>query len=172
MKPDLVLCLGNEILSDDGFGAVVAGRLAVTDHGKAEVIFAPVAGFALLDLLDNRKRVLIVDTIQTGKFPPGTIHRFTVATLAHSNHLINSHQISLPTAIELGKRLGMNMPADIDIVAVEAHDVYTVREGLSPAVSAAVDHAVIDIQGWISGKEKVSNGKNGKAAKGLAVGSA
>jgi hydrogenase maturation protease len=164
--------LGNEILSDDRFGAVVASALSETDHDQAEIVFAPVAGFALLDLLVDRERVLIVDTIQTGNFPPGTLHRFEAAELAPSNHLTTSHQISLPTALELGRQMGLNMPAAVDVIAVEAQDVHTLSEDVSPAVRAAVDRAVKEIQQWISREKTVCNGTNGKAAKVLAVGSA
>lgn len=167
MKPDLVLCLGNEILGDDRFGSVVAEALATSDNGSAEVIFAPVAGFALLDLLVDRERVLIVDTIQTGTSPPGTLYRFQAGALAPSNHLTTSHQINLPTALELGKRMGLAMPTAVEVIAVEAQDVRTLSENLSPAVTKAVDESVREIQQWISGKpEKVDNG-----ASGFAVGS-
>ena len=153
MKHDLILCLGNEILTDDGFGPVVARRL---QEGGAlpesvEAIFAPVAGFALLDLLVNRERVLIVDTIRTGRAKPGTLYFFTAGILVQGNHLINSHQMSLPTALELGKRLGMPMPTQVDVVAVEVEDVETLSEQLTPRVAAAVSEAVRMAQGWAVG---------------------
>jgi len=173
LKPGLVLCLGNEILGDDGFGAVVARILAQSDQEHVDVVFAPLAGFALLDLLAGRSRVLIVDTIQTGKFPPGTLHRFGASALAHSNHLINSHQISLPTALELGKRLGIEMPSQVDVLAVEAKDVHTLHEGLDAAVTAAVEEAICEINQWISSiRKEDQNGKDGKTTRDIPVGSA
>lgn len=152
LKPILILCLGNEIISDDGFGVAVAQRLM--DAGNlsesVEVVIAPLAGFALLDHLAGRKSVLIVDTIRTGYVAPGTLHKFTASVFTPSKHLTTSHQISLPTALELGRQLGMDMPEDVDIIAVEAVDLETLSEQLTPAVRAAVDKAVRYVKEWIS----------------------
>lgn len=151
LKPALVLCLGNEVLSDDGFGAVAAGRLnqlaEVTE--RADVIFAPVAGFSLLDLLAGRERVLVVDTMRTGNVPPGTLHRFPAGIMTPSRHLCMSHQISLPTALRLGELLSVSMPARVDVLAVEAEDLETLREELTPAVAAAVDDAILLVRQWV-----------------------
>jgi len=149
-KP-LILCLGNEIISDDGFGPAVADRLnadrEVTD--AADVIFAPLAGFALLDLLVDRPCVLIIDTIQTRDGIPGTLHHFSSDLLVPGNHLTTSHQISLPTAIELGRRLGAKMPDRIDIIAVEAEDLTTLSETLTSSVEAAIPEAMASVRGWL-----------------------
>lgn len=151
MKPLLVLCLGNEIISDDGFGPVVAKRL--NEQGdlavRVDILFAPVAGFQLIDLLRGREKVLIVDTIRTGQVAPGTLHSFPAGALSPSNHLTTSHQISLPTALELGKRLSLDMPQVIDVIAVEAEDLETLGEELSPSVRSAVDDALVLIENWI-----------------------
>jgi hydrogenase maturation protease len=151
LKPVLVLCLGNEIISDDAFGPAVARELVKeTEIGRrADVIFAPLAGFSLLDLLAGRRKVLIVDTVRTGKSAPGTLHSFPAGVLTPSHHLTSSHQISLPTALELGKRLGYAMPEHIDILAVEAQDLETLSEQLTPPVRAALPAALRLVREWI-----------------------
>ena len=152
LKRLLILCLGNEIISDDGFGPEIARQLTL--HGdlpeQVEVIFASVAGFNLLDLLTGREKVLIVDTILTGRVAPGTLHIFPADALAPSRNLTTSHQISLPTALELGKRIGAQMPRVVEVVAVEAEDLETLSEELSPSVRAAVSEALDLIKVWIS----------------------
>lgn len=152
LKPLLVLCLGNEIVSDDAFGPIVAQELAKETEisRRADVIFAPVAGFSLLDLLSGRKKALIVDIIRTGKAEPGTLHSFPAGTLTPSYHLTTSHQINLPTALELGRQLGYDMPGDIDILAVEAQDLETLREELTPPVQAALPSALQAVRDWIA----------------------
>jgi len=152
LKPLLILCLGNEIISDDGFGPEVARRLMVNDYfsEQVEVIFAPVAGFKLLDLLTGRKKVLIVDTIRTGDAPPGTLNNFSAGAFTPSYHLTTSHQINLPTVLELGRILGVDMPEVVDVVTVEAEDLETLSEELSPSVHQAVDGAISLIEEWIS----------------------
>jgi hydrogenase maturation protease len=150
LKRPLVLCLGNEIVSDDGFGPEIARRLNADEKDVgADVLFAPVAGFQLLDLLNGRERVLIVDTIRTQDGKPGTLHFFAAGTLTPSHHLTTSHQISLPSALELGKLLGADMPHVVDVLAVEAQDLETLAEELTPPVRAALSEAETLIREWI-----------------------
>ena len=150
MKP-LILCLGNEVLSDDGFGFAVAARLRERPELMiaADVEAVAVAGFALLDLLNNRDRVLIVDTIQTKIASPGTISEFPAGQFTPSKNLTTSHQISLPQAMALGRELGYTMPTAIDVLAVEAEDLVTLKEMLTPSVSAAVEPAINSVERWV-----------------------
>ncbi len=90
-----------------------------------------------------------MDTILTGKAAPGTLHIFSADALAPSRNLTTSHQISLPTALELGKRIGAQMPKVVEVVAVEAEDLETLSEELSPSVRAAVGKALDLIKVWI-----------------------
>lgn len=159
MKPLLVLCLGNEILSDDALGKVVAEQLindeSITDY--CDVIFTSQAGFALLDLLKEREATLIVDTIKTQVSRPGTIHFFPMDRFAPSLNLVNSHQISLPTAVKLGTSLGYSMPRSIEVIAVEASDVETLSESMTEGVKRALPDVIDQIREWIG--KRVSEGQ-------------
>jgi hydrogenase maturation protease len=152
LKPLLILCLGNEIISDDSFGPTVAVQLRTEARvaDAADIVFAPVAGFHLLDLLAGRKKVLIVDTIVTGKSAPGTLHVFPAGIMTPSLHLTTSHQISLPTALDLGKKLGMEMPEVVDVCAVEAQDLETLSEEMTPVVRGAMHAALLHIREWVT----------------------
>jgi hydrogenase maturation protease len=147
----LVLCLGNEILSDDAVGPVIARRLQAIELGNddVEVIFTPTAGFSLLDLLENRAEALIVDSIITGTDTPGTIRLFVMGEQVPTHNLINSHEINLPTALSLGRAMGYQMPKNVSVLTIEARDVTTLSERLTPPVSASVDEAVAHVLRWI-----------------------
>ena len=151
IKPILVLCLGNEVLTDDAFGPAVARRLETMSDpsDRVEVIFAPVAGFSLLDLMHRRERVLVVDSIQTGNARAGTLHFFEMGQLTPSRNLTCSHQMSLPTALELGRKMGYEMPEQIDVLAVEVADVTTLSEAMTQDVEAAVEPALVEIEKWV-----------------------
>lgn len=151
MKSLLVLCLGNEVLSDDAFGPVVAERLRQEhfDDTQTEVVYASIAGFALLDLLQGREAVLIVDAIKTDIAEPGTLHHFTAGIFTPSYGLTTSHQMSLPTALELGRRLGYDMPQDIQVLACEAGDIETLGEELTAPVALSVEPATEYIRQWV-----------------------
>ena len=150
MNPILVLCLGNEVLCDDALGFFASQRLCaeLPADDTTDIVYSSIAGFSLLDLLNERKRVLIVDVIQTGG-TPGTIHFFPAGNLTPSQQLINSHQISLPTALALGRQFGLALPETVDVIAVEAQDVETLSETMTSPVARALDEAVARIKQWI-----------------------
>jgi hydrogenase maturation protease len=153
LKPILILCLGNDVLTDDAFGFRVAESLNKPEVTVcADVWSAAIAGFALLDILEGRQVVLIVDTVVTGKEAAGTVHFFPKGHWTPSRSLVSSHQISLPNALQFGRLLGYDMPDDIDILAVEASDVSTLSEEMTPLVAAAVPRAVAIVEDWIRDK--------------------
>lgn len=158
MKPFLVLCLGNEILTDDAFGFHVANTI-VDKYGvfsDTDVEFAAVAGFNLLDLIARRKSVLIIDTIMTGNYNPGHLHVFHQGYDTPSTSLVSSHQISLPVALKFGLKLGLEMPSEIDILAVEASDIYTLNNTMTPPVVQSINQAILMIYNWIQEKQRIS----------------
>ena len=83
-------------------------------------------------------RAVIIDAIRTGA-PPGTIHRLRPDAMA-TQRSASAHDVSLPTALEFGRRAGARLPADHDIllVAVEVEDILNFGEQCTPAVAAAV----------------------------------
>jgi hydrogenase maturation protease len=152
VRPSLVLCLGNEVLSDDSFGYWVARELerSCGADKNVDVIFSPQAGFNLIGLLEDRERVLIVDTITTGQAKPGTLHFIDMGFFTPSKNLTCSHQINLPTAVLLGGELGAKMPSHIDVLAVEAKDIETFGEALTPPLASALGAAVERVISWIN----------------------
>jgi hydrogenase maturation protease len=153
MSPILVLCLGNEVLSDDAFGFHVSAELRKSSVGdRADVEFAAVAGFALLDLLQGRRAALIVDTVVSGNAVPGTLRLFRNGFGTATRHLVSSHQMSLPTALRFGAILGYDMPGAIDVLAVEALDVQTLSESMTPAVAPSIGNAVTEIEKWVQSR--------------------
>jgi hydrogenase maturation protease len=138
----LVLGMGNPILSDDGVGLVVAERLrSVPLPGTVEILESEVAGLRLLELLPGYSRVIIVDALKSGR-EPGEVVRYEAKDFAGGHRYSSAHSIGLDTVIELGHRLGYPMPDDIVVYAVEAVDVETFGEELSPPVAAAADRVV------------------------------
>ena len=135
--PCVVVGLGNEIAGDDGAGIEVARILETqwADHTDVDVVALPWAGFALLDVLRGRKRAAIIDCLATGKNPPGTIVRIEDRDLAGSVRLNSFHDISYPTAMALGRRMGWQMPDTIAIWGIEAGSLETFTESLSPRVA-------------------------------------
>ena len=149
-----VIGLGSTILTDDGIGICVArevaARLAARPASPAggdcadviDVVESETAGFDLIGMLDGWDRVVVVDAVTLKDLPAGEIVRMDPATLRPSLRLSSVHEIDLPTALELGRRLGRPMPAEVVILGVQAEDPYTLGEELTPPVAAALPLAV------------------------------
>ena len=137
----LLLGLGNPILTDDGIGVYVVRAVADRWSGRWACDFqeACVGGLRLLEVIAGYERLILVDAIQTPDGAPGQIHRLTPDDLRTSLHAGSTHDLSFQGALAWGRRIGMALPPDdaITIIAVEAEDVLTFGEALTPAVAAA-----------------------------------
>lgn len=151
MKHPLILCLGSDIISDDGFGPAVANALHADPviMAMSQVEVAALAGFALLDLIKGHPRVLLVDVTTLGVDSPGTLRLHSADDLKPTHNLIGSHQITLPVALNLGRQLGYDMPERVDVLGCEAWDLNTLRQQLTPSVADAVPEAVRLIKRWL-----------------------
>ena len=141
--PWLVLGLGNAILCDDGVGIKVARHIA-EKHPSPDVIVktAELAGFALIDLMEGFERAVVIDAVRVRGSAPGEVVVFAGSDLEPSLHLVAGHQIDLPTALEMGRRLGRPLPETVYIVGVQIEDDQTFSENCTAAVEAAIPAAV------------------------------
>lgn len=141
----LVLGLGNPILADDGVGIHIVRAAAAQCSPGNGLAFAEASlgGLRLLDLLTGYDRVILVDAIQTRDGQPGEFYWLDPINLRASLHSGCTHDLSLPGALSLGRRLGMKLPGDKDLtlLAVEVEDVLTLSEICTPAVARAIPHA-------------------------------
>jgi len=159
MQPEkmLVIGLGNPILGDDGVGWVVAreveDRLRKSDN-SVEVDCLSLGGLSLMERLVGYQYVILVDSLNTGKRPQGSVVNFTLEELVDLTygHSSAAHDVSLKTALDMGRKLDVILPADKDVhvVAIEAQHVYDFKEELSPVIAAATSVAVQQVFDLIS----------------------
>ncbi|MCL4263905.1 MAG: hydrogenase maturation protease [Anaerolineae bacterium] len=139
----LVVGLGNPILGDDGVGWRVVEAVKVL-RPSLEVDCLALGGLSLMERLIGYDRAIIVDAIHTGHGRTGTVTTFPLHDLPdHSaGHTTAVHDLSLPTALALGRQMGAQLPEEITIVGIEADRVYDFSEELSTAVQDAIPVAV------------------------------
>ena len=152
----LILGLGNPILSDDGVGVWVAraleGRLNQPD---VTVMETSVAGLDFLELLVGYDRAIIIDSIQTKEGKVGQVYRLEPEAFNATRHASTPHDVNFATALELGKRLGLALPQQIIIFAIEVENVTTFGEECTPKVRDAIPVCVeMVIQEITSGDSK------------------
>ncbi len=140
-----LLGLGNDILSDDAFGFVVAQQVRQLLSDEVEVVCSSAGGFHLMDDVLGASRLIVVDTVLTGAAEPGTVYVLReedVQTFPGGS----PHYVGLFETLALGRKLSLSAPQEVVIVAVEAADCLTVGGAMHPAVQAAVPVVVNLVQ--------------------------
>ena len=140
----LVLGLGNPLLRDDSIGLRVVQELRVRlgDKHNIEVTEDYWGGLRLMERMIGFDRAIIIDAIRTDA-EPGTIHLLSPDDIP-TQRSISAHDVNLPTALEVGRQAGAQLPSsnEILIVGVEAADVQTFDEALTPEVEIALPKVV------------------------------
>jgi hydrogenase maturation protease len=138
-NPLLVLGLGNDILTDDAVGLLVVRELRsrLVGHPSVDIRVTTEMGLALLDFMTGYRVVVIVDSIQTGKSSPGFLHELDAAAL-HSLTGRTPHFVGVGETLALGRQLGLPMPEQVKIFAIEVQDPFTLGTVLTPALQSAV----------------------------------
>lgn len=143
----IILGLGNPILSDDGVGNRVAQELEdkVAQRQDVAVMETSMSGLSLIDLLAGYDKAIIVDAIQTEGGKAGQIYRLAPDAFNSTRHASSPHDVNFATALELGNKLGIAMPKQIVIYAIEVTDTSTFSEEFTPKVKKAISKCVESI---------------------------
>ncbi len=142
----LVIGLGSPIMTDDSVGLRVVERLTAMNLPNVLTIDEAVGGLDIIPLVLDHRKVIIVDAIQTRKDPPGSICVMDPDDFENTIFPGSAHEMNLPSAMALGRAMEPGrMPDVVRYVAIEAKDMATVSEDLTPEVQAAVEQAVATV---------------------------
>jgi hydrogenase maturation protease len=131
--------LGNDLLADDAFGLAASEEIR-RRFPQLDVVFTTDSGFHLLDNLSEAKFILVIDCIQTGNHPPGTLYLLRSSDMK-SSYGPSPHYVGLLETLQLARELLLNVPDDVIILAVEAADCLTLGGKMHVAVESAVGMA-------------------------------
>jgi hydrogenase maturation protease len=131
------------VLADDGVGIHVAELLRAQQLPPG--VFVEVAGtggLAILDMIAGYQRLILIDAIDLGK-TPGVILELTEDDLASLTpfRADSVHGADLGTALALGRKLGLSMPTEIRIVAIQIADASTFSDLCTAQVREAIREA-------------------------------
>jgi hydrogenase maturation protease len=150
----VVVGLGNPLLADDAAGLAVADELerllAVHPVPGVTVARSYRGGLELLNLVDGFDHAVLVDALVREDPVPGRVHELDAERIAGSARLVGTHEVDLATALELGRRAGLAMPDAVRVIGIEAADVLSFREQLSPAVAEAVHEVARRLHGELA----------------------
>ena len=153
--PIKVIGVGNAWRGDDAVGLLVARSLGQENLPQVEISENLGTASALADGWQKAARVIVVDAVVTGG-PPGAIYRFDAhdpAATFPGSWSPSSHGWGLSEAVALGK-VFQDLPPCLIIYGIAGNN-FTIGEGLSPVVAAAIPEAVRrikqEIQEWLCG---------------------
>lgn len=151
----LIVGLGNPILTDDGIGVHIANevkrKLSTQTASDITIREASVGGLRLMEMMEGYEKVILIDAItrdngdQAGKIMRMDLN--DLQEISPTQHSASAHDTSLVTALAAGRLLGMDLPSDVIIFAIEVENIMDFSETPTPAVSAAipvVTQAVLD----------------------------
>jgi len=146
MTKPLIIGIGNRFRGDDAVGLIIADKL----RGKidADVIEHDGDATSLIDALNNRNNVLIIDAIFSNK-KVGEILKYDLnkTTLPDIFAKTSSHAMGVSEAIELARMISI-LPKETIFYGIEGKN-FEIEQEMSEEVLASVDELlkiiVIDI---------------------------
>ncbi len=142
MTEALVVCIGNDLVADDGVGHAVFGELQRrTLPENVSLKLLGLGGMALLHEFAGEKILIVVDAVQFG-VAPGTVHLLEWDDLPDAGSHVSCHGIGIREAIEVSRKLfPENTPENVYLVGIEGQCFDQLGEGLTAEVAASVSSA-------------------------------
>ncbi|MCX6164333.1 MAG: hydrogenase maturation protease [Ignavibacteriae bacterium] len=158
----LILGMGNTILNDDAIGIIIVRYLRMHLKNLTGIDFKETSwgGFRIIDLIRGYDYVIIIDSIKTGKSNPGEIHHLKTSDLLPTLRLNSYHDINFITAIKLAEALNEKMPGDIDILAVEVENNFTITEKLTKEIRNSIYECSIRVIDLLKNKNLINSSFN------------
>ncbi len=143
----LVLGLGNPLMADEGIGEFIIDKLLEKKDSYSNIDFinAGTGGMAILRLIADRKKVIIVDCAYMDK-TPGTILKFEPKEVQSVKKLLHYslHETDILKIIDLAGQLGQ-CPDEIVIFGIEPEKI-ELRQGLSQTLQKKTDEYIETIK--------------------------
>lgn len=159
MVRTLIVGLGNPILGDDGIGWRVADEIIIQLPEKKDLFTKQeitiekfsLGGLSLMEILIDFDYAVIIDALQTGQVPIGSVQNFPLGSLPEysTGHTSSPHDTSLQHALRVGRLMGAHLPENIQVIGIEAEKIYEFSETLSPEVEKAIQDACIQVWNYL-----------------------
>ncbi|UCC22609.1 MAG: HyaD/HybD family hydrogenase maturation endopeptidase [Planctomycetota bacterium] len=140
--PILVLGIGNILLRDEGVGVRVIERMRdMSLPENVELVDGGTAGADLLDVLAERRKVIIIDAMQSDS-EPGAIVRFTAEDLLRrpDQPTTSLHELGIAETLIMTRQLGCE-PRDVVVFGIKPKNIDPGLE-LSEEIAALVPKVV------------------------------
>jgi len=145
-RSSLILGLGNSILRDDRIGLDVA-RLVHKElkYRDCDLIESQMVGANILDFISGYKALIVIDAIKTKEGKGGDIYQLSLDDLPKQKRTNSPHNVGLYWTIQMGRKLGMDVPDIIRIYAIEVNDPFNFGEELTDTMKKLLPKIVESI---------------------------
>lgn len=144
MKKVLIVCIGNQLVADDGIGQVLYQELQrCTLPANVRLKFLGLGGIDLIDELSGEDLLLVVDGLQLGGTAGSVVELDWEALPVNHGRPVSGHGIGIREAIAVAIKLTPERcPERVVMVGIEGACFDKLGVGLSPAVASAIPDAL------------------------------
>jgi len=145
----VVIGLGNPLMGDDGLGLAVLEQLrdAWAIPADVELVDGGTWGMNLLPVIEDAKRVLLIDAIEIGAAPGTEIVIPRERLPRYLATKISPHEVDLRDVLALAELRG-TLPAFTTAVGLQPARI-ELSEELSDVVRERLDHLVVTVVGLL-----------------------
>lgn len=121
--PILVVGIGNILLRDEGVGVrVIEAMREIALPPGVEVVDGGTAGADLLDIISDRRKVIVIDAMDANA-EPGTIRHLRVEELAGGTGAgVSLHEIGFLETLAMARHMD-SAPIEVSILGVQPKEV-------------------------------------------------
>ena len=122
-RPILILGIGNILLRDEGVGVRVIETLQQQKTPDTiDLVDGGTSGADLIDILADRRKVIIVDAVDAGK-APGTVIRFEEDDLENiPNSALSLHELGIAETLKMTRKLNCK-PKEVVFFGIQPKDI-------------------------------------------------
>ena len=141
MESLTIIGVGNRLRGDDAVGPMLIDELSARPDSHLELIDGGSDPLGVLEYLEDRQNVIIVDACQMGR-EPGDLVCFTPseASMILVDEPLSLHGLGLAEALRMADSLHM-LPEDLKIIGIEPYSIQF-NGGLSEPVQKALKDAI------------------------------
>jgi hydrogenase maturation protease len=141
---DILIGLGNPIMSDDGIGPLVSEKV----HERipdCDLDMSCAGGFDVVDRILGHRRAVIIDCMVSGKHQPGTVVRIDADSPTETLRAGHSHGINFLEAIDLARSCDAPVPAEVIVYGIEVENPFSLGRDISESLREKLDRIVEEI---------------------------
>lgn len=157
----LIIGMGSTLLGDSAIGPrLVEDLKGDLDTSGYDFKTAHQGGWELLELIEGYDSAVIIDGIKSEDHDCGHVHIMTEDTFIETRNLSSVHDLDFRATLHFARELGIPIPDDLKIIAIEIVNDLVVSDQLSPPLTACYRNIYLEVLGYLI---KTSTDKAGRS---------